>query len=332
VALITLALSACGSSNPPPTIYDAEPPDPMEPDASPPIGDVALAELPEALELAVCQFEARCGLMPDVATCREVFDAATTDVAQLAAFATAGRLTYDATKAGTCLTAYRDAACVWDAAGGLGPAAVCDEVFTGDKIAGVACLVDEECLGALVCETTACAGGCCEGICKAKVDPIAIGGDCLAGPCADGAYCRLDGATGSATCAARVAVGESCAAVDACAVGSACKIEAGAVAGLCVRIADGGESCDPALVDGCAGIDQWCDPASSTCVTRKSIGAACGRDGECVEAAACLGGTCAQRPKPGEACGAEATGGGCLGDLPCVSGLCAAEQIEAVCP
>jgi hypothetical protein len=321
------SLAACGGGDDP-VVDDARPPDgsPGTPDASPnPVGPVELVDLPARLQDAVCAFEARCGLMPDVTTCRAVFDPATTDVAQLAAYATSGRLTYDATKAGECLTAYRDAACEWNADGGLGPSAVCDEVFRGDKVEGVACFADEECLGALVCETIECVGGCCAGTCKAKAAEAPVGGDCRAAPCGANAYCRLDGA-GAAACATRAAVGAACDAVDACAAGSVCS------AGTCVAIGGDGAACDPAAFAGCAGIDRWCDPASATCVARKAIGAVCGGEGECIEAAACVGGSCVMRPRPGDACGAGATGGGCLGELPCVGGVCQAQAVEEVCP
>lgn len=304
-----------------------QPDGPPAPDAAGPFGPVALTDLPGKLADAVCIFETRCGLMPDVATCHAVFDPATTDVAQLTAYTNAGKLTYDADKAGECLTSYRDAACSWDGEGSLGPAAVCDDVFTGDKVAGVGCFLDEECVGDLICETQDCAGGCCPGTCKDKAAPAAVGADCSAAPCADGAYCAFD-ATGAAACADRVAVGGACAAVDACVSGATCRLDTG----TCVAVGGDGAQCDPAAFASCAGIDRWCDPASSTCVARKSIGSACGGDGECIEAAACVSGTCRARPGPGEACGAGATGGGCLGDLPCSGGLCVAEAVEAVCP
>lgn len=332
VALLVLAVVGCGGdehvvSDAPPGQPDAAQP----PDAAGPYGPITLDDLPVRLEDAVCLFEVKCGMMPDVATCRAVFDPGTTDVAQLTAYVAAGKLTYDATKAGECLTAYRDAACSYDGDGGLGPAAVCDAVFTGDKVEGVACFMDEECVGDLICETQACAGACCTGTCKAKPAPAAVGADCSAAPCADGAYCALDGA-GGAACAERVAVGGACAAVDACAAGATCKLAPGAGQGTCVAVGGDGAQCDPGAIASCAGIDRWCDPSSSTCVARKPIGAVCGGDGECIEAGACVLGACQVRPRPGEACGAAATGGGCLGDLPCAGGHCEAEAAEAVCP
>jgi hypothetical protein len=316
-----LVAGACGDNSP-------EQPDaaPVEPDAGP-IGAVTLAELPDALEAAVCGFEVRCGLMPDVATCRDAFLAASTDVAQLAAMVDTGVLTYDDDAAGACLTAYRDAACDW-VDGGIGPDAVCDDVFVGNKPPDATCHVDEECSGDGFCETHPCADGCCSGVCRARPAPVGADGDCSAAPCADGLYCRLDGA-GGATCTAVAAPSGVCTAIDGCASGSVCDLEAG----TCVRLAAAGAACDPDVAIGsCAGIDQFCDAASSTCQPRQRDGGACASSAGCIEAAACVAGVCRDRPGVGEPCGLAATGGDGLGDLECVDAVCTLPAAEAVCP
>ncbi len=327
---IPIALVACGDDEH--GQPDAAIPDAGDPDAGGPFGSVSLDELPDALERAVCGFEVRCGLMPDGATCRDAFDPAATDVAQLAAYAGAGKLTYDPDKAGDCLTAYRDAACTWSD-GGIGPAAVCDEVFVGDKAPDVPCLVDEECAGDMICETQACADGCCAGVCRAKTPEVAIGEDCSAAPCAADAYCRLDGA-GGATCTARAPAGGLCTSIEGCAADAVCDLDPATGQGSCVALAADNATCDPALaIGGCLGIDRWCDPASSRCEHRAEVDQGCGSDAQCIEAAACVSGTCRARPGLGDACGESATGSrGCLGGLVCAGGACAADPAQEVCP
>jgi len=337
LAGLLFAVSACGDDSPI-THDDAgidagtDAATDAGPDATP-AGPVALADLPDALEAAVCGFEVRCGLMPDQATCAEIFDPATTDIPQLAAFVTAGTIQYDAAKAGDCLAAYRDAACTWNR-DGIGPAAVCADVFEGDKAPGVDCFLDEECTDVSICETQACAGGCCKGVCKLKETPVAIGADCKVAPCEAGAYCRY-ASTGTAICTAAVAVGGSCDAVDACADGAVCHFAANGQ-GSCVALVAAGASCDPAVDEpsgACAGIDRFCNPASSKCEPRGAIGAACATDAACIEAATCTSGHCAVRPGLNDACGATATGAGaCLGGLACINGSCAADATEEVCP
>lgn len=316
-----LATAACGD----PPYHPVDPPDAGPPDGGGPLGPVSLAELPAALEDAVCAFEVRCGMWPDDATCREAFDPAATDVPQLVAYAEADLLFYDADTAGACLTAYRDRDCAW-LGGGIGPAAVCDDVFTGTKPADVPCFHDEECTGDSFCETQACADGCCTGVCKAKAAPVADGGDCSAAPCADGGYCRLDGA-GGARCTAVAAAGTACTAVDGCGPDALCH------GGLCVALAADDAACDPAIgAAACAGIDRWCDPASSTCARRVAVGESCASHAQCIEAATCGGGTCVARPGLGDPCGETASRGGCLGELACLGGVCTATAVEAVCP
>jgi hypothetical protein len=325
LALVLLfAAGACGDNSP-----DAPDAAPVEPDAGP-FGAVSLAQLPDALEVAVCGFEVRCGLMPDASSCHAAFDPATTDVAQLAALVESNRLTYDADAAGDCLTSYRDAACDW-VDGGIGPAAVCDAVFVGDKAPGVACLVDEECAGSGFCEVQACADGCCPGVCRARPDAVDVGGDCSGAPCDDGLYCRLD-AAGTATCAALGAPGGVCTAIDGCESGSVCDLDPATGQGTCVHLAAAGAACDPDVAIGsCAGIDQVCDAATSTCQPRKKDGS-CTSSADCIEAAACVSGACRVRPGLDEPCGLAATGGDCLGDLECTANLCTAPVAEEVCP
>jgi hypothetical protein len=313
--VLTLLLAACGggTSSPP----DAGIPDAGLPDGPLPLGEVALVDLPATLEAVVCTFEVRCGLMPDLATCQEVFDPSATSVPQLAAHAASGALIYDPVQAGACLTAYRDAACSWNG-DTLGLIDGCAQVFVGDKAPGVACLLDEECTGDSICETVPCPEGCCTGTCKPRAAPVGVGGDCSGAPCAEGAYCRLHDA-GQATCTALAPAGGACEAIDACAPGSLCQ------QGTCVALAAAGASCQPG---GCRDVDHFCD--GGTCQPRRAATAACADDGACIEAAACVAGSCRIRPRPGEACGP--TGPGCLGDGPCVSGVCRVEPAHQVCP
>jgi hypothetical protein len=341
IALVGLLLATAACGDDAPTNHndagiDAAVPPPIDagPDATP-AGPVALAELPDAFEAAVCGFEVRCGIMPDLATCNEIVDPATTDIAQLTALVNAGTIQYDAAKAGDCLAAYRDAACTWNR-DGIGPAAVCADVFEGDKAPGVDCFMDEECTDVSICETQACAGGCCKGVCKLKATPVEIGADCKNAPCADGAYCRY-APDGSATCTAAVAANGACDAVDACADGAVCHFAPGASGpGTCVALAAADASCNPAVAEpsgACAGIDRYCNPTSAKCEQRGAIGAACSSDAACIEAATCSAGHCAVRPGLNDACGATANGAGaCLGGLACVNGTCAPDATEEVCP
>jgi hypothetical protein len=69
---------------------------------------LSLSDLPAAATDALCTYAARCGEMPDVASCKA---AAGTDMGQLLADVKAGKTKYDGKAAAACLDAMRSASC-----------------------------------------------------------------------------------------------------------------------------------------------------------------------------------------------------------------------------
>jgi hypothetical protein len=78
---------------------------------------ISLSDFPAAAVDAGCSRAARCGLVPDKASC---VAASNPDIGQLSADVTAGRVRYDGKAAAACLDALRSLSCNYSDQGGAG--------------------------------------------------------------------------------------------------------------------------------------------------------------------------------------------------------------------
>ncbi len=166
---------------------------------------VSLSDLPAAAADAVCTYGARCGQMPDVASCK----AAANFDTQLLADVQAGRTKYDGKAAAACFDAMRSGSCNYSDPFNAGEPQACKDAFKGTVADNGACYADTECVSGS-CSSGSCSGsGCCTRACSPSTAAVSVGGDCSgAGAlCVSGAFCQY-GTT--STCAAKAAAGQSC--------------------------------------------------------------------------------------------------------------------------
>jgi hypothetical protein len=248
----------------------------------------------------------------------------------------AGRATYDANVAQTCIDGFRGRSC--DV--GLDDAVpdACSYVLTGLVTPGGECTlgIDVECAGGW-CSIDACdAPGACvayrmlgqtclgpsqlchpnlwcnEGICQTPATPAVHGEGQPCGSaaivCASGLYCSYP-QIGDPTCQPRKTSGY-CQGDQACVVGYACRAEA------CSPWLEPGDPCvqgpqKPCVLGAYCGTDGFCHPWAS-------VGGTCGPIGdydwiECIDSWCDLGGsgTCTAYLAPGAACDVEGPSSQC---------------------
>lgn len=286
----------------------------------------------------------RCGFMPNEDTCKQV-QRPDPALVQALGGSVFGRVDFDADAAIAWIDTLRDLECdaTLEVVRELTEARAA--VFAGTLKNGGACFADEECAGEAVCDRTACPGNqlCCTGECVA-FRTLSIGQECpfaqdgvrLTARCDDTSYCQPppDDGTGeppvSGVCTLRSENGLPCDAPDACRDGARCDVNG---SGNCYKLSAAGEMCNPMLAPGsCIGVNDTCDPGSSTCVTAPGAGEPCPQ-GRCAGWATCMGGdgetpgTCVGYALLGEACDMIS----CLGDLQCRDGFCQQETTSLVC-
>jgi hypothetical protein len=307
VFLPLLGLSACGSG-------------------SIPIGDLGDKLLDESCTRAV-----RCGEYPDKATCL-ASNSRIVDLGQLEADVSAGKVTYDGSKAADCLSVIFARGCTITEQLAPVSSQACDDTFKGTVATGGTCFSEEECVSQS-CDRSNCATAltCCAGTCNPPVTAsIASGGNCLpAGSvCVTGTFCKRDPTGSNATCTPQVARGQPCTTlVDECVVGNICNTDPVTGNGTCGKVPVEGEPCPDGLCDASS---DACDAATRTCVRRIAIGGACPSGSGCVRYANCDTATltCVPRASKGGAC---TTTGDCLGSLTCTNGVCVDAPAAPVC-
>jgi hypothetical protein len=278
---------------------------------------VDLDDFESAVLDAVCSNAVNCGRMPDTATCKAAIQIADKELLTILAKAKSGAITYSSDKAGECVDMIQSRACEF--AGFYNNNNPCSEVFVGKAAAGAACVVDLECATRHYCEETnpQCDRDttCCAGTCKAIPAEVAIGGDCSAAPCVDGAYCS----NSTDKCAALIATeGTACDSFIACANPMYCNIFLQAP--VCERPASRGATCDPRKLIPCADNRDYCDATTMKCTQVSAVGGTCGISGpDCVSYATCTGNMCVADAKAGESCtyDPQRETDNCLGDLSC---------------
>ena len=298
---------------------------------------LSLSDLPAAATDALCTYAARCGQMPDVATCKA---ASLTEMGRISADVGAGRVNYDGKAAAACLNAVRSGSCNHSDPFNAGEPQVCKDAFRGTVASGGACYDGAECVSGS-CSGTACSGSstCCQGTCDVSASSAAaipIGGSCsgTGAVCASGSFCHY-GTT--AICTAQAAAGQSCEtsySSSSCVAGAYC-VANSSNTGICGRLPAEGQNCyptggsDPAA---CDSMLDYCDSVSLKCVPRIAVGGDCSAGAACVEYATCdATGRCVAEARAGEVCD-DANGPRCLGALKCSSGTCALPPATTVCP
>ncbi len=283
-----------------------------------------LEDLPQALEDAVCELVIRCGLMPDLQTCRET-TVYLDDFETIRASIQAGRIIYHDDQMVECMNVFLDADCSITSLLAGGNQEACTAAFEGTVADGGACVHEEECISN-DCDIVGCPDMCCPGTCgPTPAHDVAIGQACaLNDDCVTGAWCGAGN-----TCEAQLADGAACTENAACGPPSTCYSDA------CGPIPDEGEACDPAeFLFECDRFDNYCDSGTMICTRQAHAGEPCTMlgpnpgDDDCVNTAWCNGGTCEYLPLPGETC----VDNDCLADSTCdATNTCVAGVYEPAC-
>ena len=296
---------------------------------------ISLSDLPAATVDALCTYAARCGQMPDVASCKA---AAGTDTGQLSADVQAGKIKYDGKAAAACLDAMRSASCNHSDPFNEGEPQACKDAFKGTVADNGVCYSGSECVSGSCGGGVCSASGCCQGSCNPSAGSAAaipIGGACggSGAVCVVGAFCSY--ISMPPTCQAKAAAGQSCdvsSGEESCVAGAYC-VANGPNTGTCGRLPAEGQSCSPTAASyssACDSMLDYCDSVSLKCVTRISVGGDCSGGATCVGYATCdATGRCVANPGAGDVCD-DVNGPQCLGSLFCESGKCALPSAPTV--
>lgn len=298
----------------------------------PPPGPIPLEKLAAEFETADCEAKVRCTVMADVDTCKAV-DGPDYALLQLISDVTAEKVTYDEQGGRDWVEAIRNAPCQNTLAVARSLEDGFYGAFQGTIAEGESCFVDGDCAAKGLCDRSACEGGpsCCVGVCTARPEPVAEGGDCSMAACVDSAFCKGpedpdgeggEGPTGGSTCQPRADNGQDCDDTFGCQEGQRCGN------GKCYKLSATGEPCNPNLSVSCLDFSNWCETTESKCAPLPQAGQPCGTNGaQCALYAFCDGGTCQPRPGAGAGCGEEGQPN-CIGDLRCQDGTCTAPNLQ----
>ncbi|MBL4685336.1 MAG: hypothetical protein JKY37_12150 [Nannocystaceae bacterium] len=296
---------------------------------------------------ARCEYLARCGFMPDEATCKDV-ERPDQALVQALGGSVFGRVDFNPAAAAAWIETLRELSCIAtnEVAQELASARI--EVFGGTIKTGGSCFADDECVEGNVCDRTACSGQqlCCTGSCvefeilaERAACPLPQDGARLTGRCDDITWCQPPPVEEGnedqppetqGTCVLKVENGLPCEASQACADGQRCDTQD---SGTCFKLSPHDAACNPMLAaNPCLEINDACDPGSSTCQIAPGPGEPCPQ-GRCAGWASCRGDdtenpdTCIPFARRGESCESIP----CLGDLVCRDGLCADVTTSHIC-
>lgn len=322
-------------------------------------GPVQLENVCEEMQDALCDYIKKCDLdfflkFASHSTCDQLFSCDEMNIAEMTKAVNAGRMSYDAALAGTCLQKMRNAECTLfdDMFEEIGEE--CENVFSGLVVQDGACYQENECAEGLYCDETETE---CPGKCQPykAIDQTCTGGDCnpdvagcdyqqsvcvaLAGSgqvcdyidCEDGLVCDRD--SNPAVCINPAGEGGSCTSRRGCETGLQC------VSGTCKSPAGSGQACDIGedfdnFMFACIP-DYYCDAdvvtqqRTGTCQPKKGSGSQCILFYECKSSLLCIGmsfneqteeiipGSCGTPLKAGVACNAQLDFPECDWDLYC---------------
>lgn len=278
--------------------------------SSGPSGPIAIESLSASYESFYCSAAARCGAIDDVATCRSLHLARTSNYsglfsdAQIQA-AEANLITYDGTAAATCLAGFFSTCLRNYVATPRAEPAECETMFTATAGSGAPCGANEECISGTCNMTGPCSGNCCQGTCLGAMPPPprpTAGQSCMLNSACINSFCDSPSevctpyltigmqasssdqcepglAANSGTCEPLAATGEPCATTDDCQdIGDICT-------GTCTRVGLSGSPCSSSTQ--CASQLYTCDPASHTCKLGARLGDSCAQTDNCIDQSYC---------------------------------------------
>jgi len=244
-----------------------------------------------------CRYLARCGAVPDQASCLDMnVNITTNSDPNLKAAIEAGKIKYDGGIIGRCYHQIGDLSCdrTDEKARTLGGIA-CYGGTLGTVETGAQCALDDECKSQM-CDVPTCADACCQGTCTGaplEAPPFAIGAACLtAVDCVSGAYCDS-----TKVCAALKPTGSTCSSTLECAYGTGCAGTTGTR--TCKPLPALGEACPDGT---CRDTGTYCN-AAKTCAKVGLPGDACTASTDCSVYYSCdATGHCAEGPHEGQSC------------------------------
>jgi hypothetical protein len=246
---------------------------------------------------ATCDYETRCGLFPDTASCLEFFNPNYNDVMFFAEL-DMGLVHYDPAKAEECINDVRNAPCDTTSMDSRVRPAACNSLITGATATGDTCVSNEQ------CQSTACskpngAVACGSGTCVATTALGKLGEPCATRACDSGLVCD-----NTKTCAMLYTEGMACAGNDQCNYGLACDA---IPTGFCRQAPKIGDACPDHL---CAEIGAYC-ATDGRCTALGLSGAACTSTQQCSPYYPCnmTTGTCQAYPITGQPCAAGCSDG-----------------------
>lgn len=264
-------------------------------------GSVPLNAAPDDLHRALCDWLARCGEVPDAASCISGNIGLTfrLNPSEQAAV-DMGKIKYDAAKMSACISTYENRSCdsTSESFRGFLSGGECIGIFSGTVADGGECATNLECISN-VCNIPTCTMQCCTGTCMGNTPPAApaaIGQPCstnsTSGQCVSGAFC--DFSTATATCAALKAQGAACMSDDECNFGLACT---GTTTQTCNPLPTLGAACPDAR---CRDLGTTC--VAGTCAKVSTLNGPCTGSSQCQAIYTCNGTTCADKTAIGGAC------------------------------
>ncbi len=287
-------------------------------------GQAALAAFDNFLESLLvreCERGVRCGLYPDVMSCRATHPA--TGWSPLRAGVMSGRTGMVERAGDTLLEWLIPAASCTQMSYGSAFESALQLVFPGQAKEGESCGISNDCAGDSRCDQTACASSerCCSGVCKPFRRSLALGEACAYGECAGELECvRIVSPDGDsdevARCYPALREGDACEASfgNSCEGGTSCILDASGQPRCSLVPPIEGEPCATESGSvGCAELDVDCAGAQG-CVRRQDVGSSCA-EAPCVAHASCVDGICQPRAGLGDAC--EAIGSNCGVGLQC---------------
>ena len=274
LALVVVVISACGNDSG--------------------SGSIPIDGLEQAAIDTFCDIYVRCGVLPDLESCRELYMASLSLDSDLIAAVHADKVVYHGDKARECYNAFTATSCDRNLVfGSRDVPLACDQTFVGTVGDAGQCALDEECISQDCQISGSCpANTCCMGTCVGGTPPARAE---LAQPCsstircntgycdattsvctaflADGAACtssqRCNSSACSTTCQPLVATGGTCTTTSQCKlVGDVCN----SVSKTCTPYGRTGDAC--ANKADCDALDN-CDAATSKCVAAPKVGASC---------------------------------------------------------
>jgi hypothetical protein len=313
-------------------------------------GSVSLDDAADVFHAEYCRYLARCGDVPDEATCAGMNLGISNNVdPSLRAAIDAGKVKYNGANLGRCYHAIGDMSC--DRTDGsvrsFGGDA-CSETVIGTVADSGQCALDAECISQ-TCDVPACPDQCCQGTCAATAaGPGDIGAACeLNQDCKEGAYC--DSTTD--LCAALKPAGSACQQLTECAYNLGCA----GTPRTCQALPTLGQACPDGM---CRDAGTYCT-AAKVCAKVGLPGDPCTTRSDCSFYYVCdATNHCAVGPHEGESCavntrcadfenfcdsatkickGRQPDGAACTTSSQCDSNFCAGTtgamtcQVEPIC-